>query len=242
MFEFLLRSLFLRKKWVFLLVLMSFFSFFIGSYQILLPTLALSGLLLWLHRRDTPSVEDEVKSGDRLYIAPVGGSVETIVDDFLDGEGKHSSLISIQMGLADGFGLYLPCSGEMIYLKQHSGEVFPRQKLASLNLYDLDKYNHTELHLQTKSQEIYKIFILKCERGFTPRLWLKSGDRGKIGSCFGHIPFGGSVIVLIPKPNDILVYLHERVSAHKSVLSVKKKMDEFISLNQIVSPEQEKEM
>jgi hypothetical protein len=54
---------------------------------------------------------------------------------------------------------------------------------------------------------------------------MKSGDRGRGAACFGHYPFGGSLIVYVPQPSDILVVENEKIEAGQTVLAVFKSQE-----------------
>jgi hypothetical protein len=53
-------------------------------------------------------------------------------------------------------------------------------------------------------------------------LWVKSGDRGRGGACFGYYPFGGTLLIYLPAKSDILIFEKEKIFPGQSVIAATK--------------------
>lgn len=155
-------------------------------------------LLAWLFRRTgfdniSKDVIVSPKSGRVLSIKS-GYSHHLIGDDLLE--------VEVGYNFIGGYGLYFPCCGEVC------------------DFYD--EHGNKKILVLFQSDDGYKIgiSIRKNIFGFYPRIWLSVGDRGSCGANFGYFPFGGKILLYIPKDFDVAVDIGSRLCGGKSIIAV----------------------
>ncbi len=214
------RWFFLRAKWVRLTVLCMIVSLFAISYPWNWLVVACGTVWLWLHRRGNVPWQDLLKNDGEVFLAPIDGEVVHIGSYEDPEEGRTFTEVRLRMGYSDRWGLHLPSSAEMAFLRDFPGQRYPRKELERLTTELTGSLAKTDMVLKPKNGLAVRMRFLPCVNGRSPRIWMKSGDRGRGGACFGHYPFGGSLIVYVPQPSDILVVNQERVTAGQTVLAV----------------------
>ena len=77
------------------------------------------------------------------------------------------------------------------------------------SFYKLDSYN--------KSNVKIKIFGLSAFR--KPEVFVRAGDRASTGGLIGYLPYGGKIVISVPKLAEILVKPGERVTSFQTLLA-----------------------
>lgn len=188
-----------------------------------IPVLLLSSLVLFLFRRSHIPYRDTLKSDGEIFMSPVHGVVESVrhsVSSLDYPSPCHEVRISISFW--EEKGLYLPTVGEVTYLKANRGKKVHRSSPTHVFYGSVDELSHTDLTLTSKNQTQTLMRFIDCTTGKRPTIWLKSGDRGRGGACFGYYPFGGTLLIYLPVTSDILVFEKERVVPGQSVIAALK--------------------
>lgn len=188
-----------------------------------IPVLLLSSLVLFLFRRSHIPYRDTLKSDGEIYMSPVHGVVESVrhTVSSLDYQSPcHEVRISISFW--DEKGLYLPTVGEVTYLKANKGKKVHRNSPTHVFYGPVEELSHTDLTLTSKNQTQTMMRFIDCTTGKRPTIWLKSGDRGRGGACFGYYPFGGTLLIYLPATSDVLVFEKERVVPGQTVIAALK--------------------
>lgn len=174
-------------------------------------------------RRASIPYRDTIKNDGEIYLSPVHGVVESIRRDTTTWDELPSSHeIRISVGGWDEKGLYLPTSGEVSFLKASKGKKIARKSESQEFYVPIGELAHTDLVITSKNQAKSLIRFIDCKYGRRPSIWLKSGDRGRGAACFGHYPFGGTLVIYIPHNSDILVFEKERVIPGQTVIAALK--------------------
>lgn len=219
------RLLFLKKRWVLLTLLVMFAALTVLPASIRWPVFCGCAVFLWLHRRQEIPWRDTLKNDGEIFLSPIDGEVVKIGIWTDPDDGQTYGQLRLKMNFTDNWGLHLPSSSEMEFLKQFQGKSLPRRQLAYLREEELGEFAQTEMLLRSKNGVGSRLRFIHCVNGKVPRIWMKSGDRGRGAACFGHYPFGGSLIVYVPQPSDILVIENEKIEAGQTVLAVFKAQD-----------------
>lgn len=219
------RLLFLKKRWVLLTFLVMFGALTVAPESLRWPLFIGALFFLWLHRRKEVPWRDTLKNDGEIFLSPIDGEVVKIGVWTDPEDGKTYGQLRLKMSVTDNWGLHLPSSSEMEFLKQHPGKRLPRRNLAYLAEAQVTEHAQTEMLLRSKNGVGSRLRFIHCVNGKVPRIWMKSGDRGRGAACFGHYPFGGSLIVYVPQPSDILVIENEKIEAGQTVLAVFKSPD-----------------
>lgn len=188
-----------------------------------IPVLLLSSLVLFLFRRSHIPYRDTLKSDGEIFMSPVHGVVESIrhsVSSLDYASPCHEVRISISFW--EEKGLYLPTVGEVTYLKANRGKKVHRNSPTHIFYGSVDELSHTDLTLTSKNHTQTLMRFIDCTTGKRPTIWLKSGDRGRGGACFGYYPFGGTLLIYLPVTSDVLVFEKERVVPGQSVIAALK--------------------
>ncbi len=214
------RNFFLKKKWVLLTAAAMIYAFFYWSGLAMWLVLLLGGGWLWLNRRRDIPWRDTLRNDGEMFLSPVDGEVVKI-GTWTDPEaGFTYSEVRLRMNYTNNWGLHLPSSCEMEFLKNYPGLRSNRKDLANITTDESGPLEKTDMVLRSKNGVASRLRFLQCEIGRSPKIWMKSGDRGRGAACFGYYPFGGSLIVYVPQPSDILVVENEKISAGQTVLAV----------------------
>jgi hypothetical protein len=217
------RFFFLPAEFSYALLALIFYSFWKLPLLIEIPVLLCASLVLFVFRRGVIPSRDTIKNNGEIYLSPVHGQVESVRHNVSNLDYPYPCHeIRISVSFWDQKGLYLPTAGEVTYLKASKGEKVHRKAPTHFFYGSLDQISHTDLTLSSKNQTETLIRFIDCLNGMRPAIWLKSGDRGRGGACFGYYPFGGSLLIYLPASSDILVYEQEVVSPGLTVLAALK--------------------
>jgi hypothetical protein len=211
------RLFFVNNTWVFILVVFILYSF--KHFGLVFPVtlLGVSMIAGYIFRRRFVPYRDTLKNDGEIYLCPVHGEIQSIRKG---SDGKPE--IRIAMSLFDEKGLYLPTPGEITYLKDNRGKRVPRLSPHEYFYGSTDHYAHTDVSLISKNRITTQMRFIDAPYSKRPKIWLKSGDRGRGAACFGYYPFGGTLIIYLPVDSDILVFEKERVIPGQTVLAALK--------------------
>lgn len=214
------RFFFLQNEISFGLIGLMIWAFVKPPLIVEIPVLLMSSLVLFLFRRRPVNYVDTLKNDGEIYLSPVHGVVESVryaveVQDF----PSPCHEVRISLNFWDEKGLYLPTTGELTYLRAIKGIKVPRKSTKETFFGPLEKLSHTEFSLLSKNQNLTLMRFIDFKMGKRPTIWLKSGDRGRAGACFGYYPFGGNLLVYLPITSDILVFENEQVVPGQSVIA-----------------------
>jgi phosphatidylserine decarboxylase len=185
-----------------------------------IPILIVSSFVLFLFRRASIPYRDTVKNDGEIYLTPVHGRVASIrhsVSSMDYPSPCHE--IRIAISFWDEKGLYLPTSGEVTFLKANKGKKLNRDLETHFFYGPVDELAHTDLTLMSKNKLQTLMRFIDCNSGIRPTIWLKSGDRGRAGACFGYYPFGGTLLIYLPANSDVLVFENETVIPGQTVIA-----------------------
>lgn len=188
-----------------------------------IPVLLFCSLFLFVARRIYVPYRDTLKNDGEIYLSPVFGVVQSVRHSVSSPDyDSPCHEIRIAVGFWDVKGLYLPTSGEASYLKASRGKKLHRNSPTHIFYGPVEELSHTDLTIASKNHTTTLLRFIDCTTGLRPVIWLKSGDRGRGGACFGYYPFGGTLLVYIPADSDVLVYEKERVVPGETVIAALK--------------------
>lgn len=191
------------------------------GYKLLVGVLCF--VIGYAFRRKSVPYRDTLKNDGEIFLSPVFGEVKSIRQNvpfsFNDESGFE---VRIAISGWDEKGLYLPTSGEVSFLKANKGIRISREADATEFYRPVDEIAHTDFVLTSKNQTKTLMRFIDGQYGKRPTIWLKSGDRGRGAACFGYYPFGGSLLIYLPRNSDILVFEKERLIPGQSVIAALK--------------------
>jgi hypothetical protein len=182
-----------------------------------------ASLILFIFRRSKIIYRDTLKPDGEIYLSPVHGVVESVRHSVIILEYPQACHeVRISISFWDEKGLYLPTMGEVTYLKANKGHKVHRNSPTEVFYGSVEELAHTDLTLTSKNQVGTLMRFIDCTTGKRPTIWLKSGDRGRGGACFGYYPFGGTLLVYVPASSDVLVFEKERIVPGQTVIAALK--------------------
>ena len=172
-----------------------------GFYQLALIEILLCSFLGFLFRNKEMNLNDIRLSEKSLLISPVSGRYMQKT------ETSDSAVVNFEISLIDGYGLYMPVNGEILDFQE-----------SILNHKNFLKPYRCELLIQDKSQLDYKIIINGLSSIFRPRIYVRAGDKGRIGGLLGFIPFGGKVSLEIPTHCEVVMSNYDKIISSQTVI------------------------
>lgn len=188
-----------KKVFIFILTLGVFL---LGSSLLLEGILILifGGGVFYLFR--SPSLE-EFKGNlnqDIICLSPIFGKVEKVEDvQYHPIFGGQLVKISLEPLWLQSFGVYMPTAGEICFY----GETDEKGKTPNKRHSRLKRI----LNLQIETKKGGKVGLdfhpglLKQK----PKMWVRTGDRGKRAANIGYFPFAGSVHFYIRASDEVMV-------------------------------------
>ncbi len=159
-----------------------------------------------------------------VIFSPCNGKIISIEKiDSHDYFGQELTEIQIAIPWWKEMGIYLPLSCEISDLKILKGRSFYRYTVASTAIKSgLGK--GLNLNLDNRGEKI-GIALYKCRLGLWPELLVMPGDIGGRRVNIGYFPFGGTVILYLPKKYEILVKKNDDLNVAESIIAIKSEIE-----------------
>jgi uncharacterized membrane protein len=202
---------------------LAFILFFIlwifGLYKILL-VLFLAYIILYLSlRKDRNDFRDDPVVTKGVIFAPANGKIVHIEHNVSHGMyGDQMVEIQIMIPWWKETGVSLPLSSEIRTLLVLKGQSFFRYHKA-VEVIGTKEGKGVALALDNRGETVGLTFF-KCKLGLWPELMVMPGDRGGRRVNIGFFPFGGTVMLYLPKKYEILMKINDEVNAGESILAV----------------------
>jgi len=197
-----------------------FITFWLFAFYKLLFTLTLTYFLIYLVlRKNRNDFRDDPVITRGVIFSPVNGKVVHIEYNVSHGlYGEQLIEIQIMIPWWKEMGLFLPLSCEIKNLLVLKGYSFFRTQKAA-EVLGSKEGKGVSLALDNRGECIGLTF-LKCKLGFWPELMIMPGDRGGRRVNIGFFPFGGTVMLYLPKKYEILVKENDEVGACETIFAV----------------------
>lgn len=176
------------------------------------------GGLCFLFRRQHREELLLQKEVREIIVSPVNGKVQEIgapTDHPFFGKSVRS--IRILVAPWNEYGVLLPAASEVhdFHFRPSKG---PLRWLRPDDRY-ISGALGVSVTLRTRTNDLIGIQFLRCFLGRWPKLAIVPGDRGRIQSRIGTLPFGGTVLLYIPENYEILVESGEDLVAGSSFVA-----------------------
>tara|TARA_B100001971_G_C18267956_1_gene595938 strand:- start:31817 stop:32467 length:651 start_codon:yes stop_codon:yes gene_type:complete len=194
------------------LIIMNFFPWSI-------ITLWCLGLIIYFYtlRRNRINYKEVINIQPDVMLSPVDGVVKEIIPNIND---EFHNVIGTKIRFAQGWfdpcGIYLPMACQIRNTEHYDGEYFIRNRESLKFTHGFYRNNIT---LKNKANKKSYIELVKCPFGRKPKLWVEAGDKGKLASCIGFVPLGGTVVMTVPNDSEIFCKVGDRVRAGETVIS-----------------------
>lgn len=176
-------------------------------------------ILYFLFRKNRNYFLDDPVITKGIIFSPANGKIIHI-EPSLSHSVFGEQLIEVQIMVSwwKEMGISLPMSSEIKNLIVVKGQSFFRfQKAEKV----LGSKEGKGIHIKLENKgEIIGLSLFKCKLGLWPELIVMPGDRGSRRVNIGYFPFGGTVILYLPKKYEILLRENDEVTAGESILAV----------------------
>jgi uncharacterized membrane protein len=190
-----------------------------GFYKILLVLIVGYIVLYLVLRKSRNDFRDDPISTRGVMFSPVNGKIIHIEHNVSHGlYGDQLIEIQIMIPWWKEMGICLPLSCEIKNLLLLKGQSFFRLKKA-VEVLGSKEGKGVGLALDNRGESIGLTF-LKCKLGLWPELMVMPGDRGGRRVNIGYFPFGGTVMLYLPKKYEILVKTNDEVNAGETIFAV----------------------
>lgn len=197
-----------------------FFLFWVFGLYKTLVILAVAYVILYVVlRKSRNDFRDDPVSTRGVIFSPSNGRIVHIEHNVSHGlYGDQLIELQIMIPWWKEMGLYLPLSCEIKNLLLLKGRSFMRTRKV-VNELGSTEGKGVSLALDNRGETIGLSFY-KCKLGLWPEIMVMPGDRGGRRVNFGYFPFGGTVMLYLPKKYEILVKINDEVAAGESILAV----------------------
>jgi len=174
-----------------------------------------------MYRKRVILISDKPGVNKKIIYSPISGEVKKVSTN-----KNHpvfgEDLIELQLCLPwwKEMGLYLPIAG---YVKDVTVGV---KNFSFLRLNTWPNIDQKEgfkgslaIILESDDGDSFGLQLVKCPLGMAGRTWVMPGDRGRVAANFGYIPFGGTVLLYLPKFYEILVLEGDKLIAGESLIA-----------------------
>lgn len=202
---------------------LAFFLFFLfwllGFYKILVVLLFFYALLYVVLRKRRNDFRDDPMTTRGVVFAPANGKIVHIEHNVSHGVyGDQLAEIQIMIPWWKEMGISMPLSSEIKTLMVLKGQSFFRYHKAE-EVIGTKEGKGVSMALDNRG-EIIGLTFFKCKLGLWPELLVMPGDRGGRRVNIGYFPFGGTVMLYLPKKYEILMKINDEVTAGESIVAV----------------------
>ncbi len=190
-----------------------------GFYKILIILVIAYALLYIVLRKSRNDFRDDPVSTKGVIFSPANGKIIHIEHNVSHGlYGDQLIEIQIMVPWWKEMGIFLPLSCEIRHLLVLKGQSFFRSYKA-IEVIGTKEGKGVSLALDNRGECIGLTFF-KCKLGLWPEIMVMPGDRGGRRVNIGYFPFGGTVMLYLPKKYEILVKTNDEVNAGETIFAV----------------------
>lgn len=197
-----------------------FFLFWLfGFYKTLIFMALLYAALYVVLRKSRNDFRDDPVTTRGVIFSPANGKIIHIEHNVSHGlYGDQLIEIQIMISWWKEMGIFLPLSCEIKNLLVLKGRSFLRTRKA---IYELGSAEGKGVSLALDNRgESVGLSFYKCKLGLWPELMVMPGDRGGRRVNIGFFPFGGTVMLYLPKKYEILIKTNDEITAGETILAV----------------------
>ena len=210
---------YLPAKFNTLALIILFFLWVFSFYKILTAAFLGYVLLYLVLRRNRNDFRDDPISTKGVIFSPANGKIVHVEHNVSHGMyGDQLIEVQIMIPWWKEMGVFMPLSAEIKTLLVLKGQSFFRYQKAEEVIGTRDGKG-VALALDNRGETVGLTFF-KCKLGLWPELMVMPGDRGGRRVNIGYFPFGGTVMLYLPKKYEILLKTNDEVTAGETILAV----------------------
>ncbi|AUN96755.1 hypothetical protein DOM21_17995 [Bacteriovorax stolpii] len=202
------------------LAIVLFVMLWLFSFYKILAVLLLAYIVLYVSlRRSRNDFRDDPVVTKGVIFSPSNGKIVHIEHNVSHGMyGDQLIEIQIMIPWWKEMGINLPLSSEVKMLHVLKGQSFLRTHIAS-EVIGTKEGKGVSLALDNRGETVGLTFF-KCKLGLWPELMVMPGDRGGRRVNIGYFPFGGTVMLYLPKKYEILVKTNDEITCGETIIAV----------------------
>jgi hypothetical protein len=163
-------------------------------------------LMFFLFRKNRSVYKELLKREEVTLLSPINGQISGVragVNHPIFGDNLTEVQMRIPIGVESG--LNLPFNCEVAEIIETKGKSFYRYNEFKAASEQLTKFKGILVKLTGRNGNLVGLQMVKCHMGGSPRLWVSSGDRGKMGANFGQFPLGGTLLMYLMPEYDVII-------------------------------------
>jgi len=192
------------------LVIISFCILFLLPFKVFILWSILAVIVVSLFKKNKVLVKDALTNSIDIVVSPVTGTIKAVE---IQSDQVKYLIASPTFG---NFGLYFPFSSTIDRFEITGGKKIQRVGRNNKISPNVDK---VELSFVNRTGSRVGINIYRSLISGKPHIWPKVGDKGRVSSNFGFLPFGGLVEVIIPGETNQLVNNGDKVLSGSTPLA-----------------------
>ncbi len=199
--------------------IIGFFIWVIFSFKWLLVFTSLYLVAYLILRRDSNFFRDDPTITSGVVFAPCNGKVIHI-EEKVNHSFYGEDLIEVQICIPwwKEMGIFLPLSSEVKDLRIFKGKSFYRYGFYALKA-GIANYSGLGIIFGIKDIQ-YGLSLIRCPLGLWPEVTVMPGDRGTRRVNFGFLPFGGTLLLYLPKRFEVLIKVDDVIAAKETIVAV----------------------
>ncbi len=210
---------YLPAKFNTLAAILFLFFWLCGFYKSIVVFIVVYILLYVVLRKNRNDFRDDPVSTRGVIFSPANGKIINIEHNVSHGlYGDQLIEVQIMIPWWKEMGIFLPLSCEIKNLLVLKGRSFLRTRKA-INELGSSEGKGVSLALDNRGESLGLSFY-KCKLGLWPELMVMPGDRGGRRVNIGYFPFGGTVMLYLPKKYEILIKTNDEVTAGETIMAV----------------------
>lgn len=159
--------------------------------------------------------ERRTPSGEGIIVSPADGKI-ILIKNVIGEEGLEGDvvMVSIFLSLFNVHINRIPCSGEVVVIKQKRGRFLPAFK-------DMASIENEQVSILISCNG-YNILVRQIAGIIARRIvcWSNIGDKVESGQRYGLIRFGSRVDIFLPGRTELMVKTGNKVKGGETILGV----------------------
>lgn len=212
-----MKSFFIKKNRLIKILLMTLVVLNFFNYILIILWCLFVFLYFVIHRKNKIDFKEVLNIDPDVILSPIDGVVEEIIYNINDEfHGVSGTKVRFNMTHLNRPGILLPVGGSILNKEDYDGKTFFRY---GSNLNFSNGYHRSNITIKTKQEKIIYLEFLKCPFGMNARTWIQPGDKGKLASCIGFVPLGGTALMTVPSDSELFIKVGDKVTAGATVIS-----------------------
>jgi len=173
-------------------LMISFICWLFLTGKVFLLMSLVAAVFVILFRKKKIDYQEKASLDENIISSPITGR-------FLgEKNGDEYKELSFLVFPWNNYGLHMPINGEFFAYAHNDGLL--------------------QISIRNNKDKILKLKFKTAGDFKKARVFTRSGDNGQLGAIMGYLPFGGKVVIQLPKSCDILIKKGDNVHSYQTLL------------------------